>query len=123
MKVNELRTLLHMNGGKPSSKRKTRLVSELHELGFSCCPDVSSTTKDTHAIDIASERHLSYRQWMAVKICYLYPEFLVVSNSMTNGRSSLPQSEATLAAGDLEKIYGIVLKGFVTAKDWASTNE
>jgi hypothetical protein len=124
LKVNELSSLLRMNGGKPSSKRKAQLVSELRALGFSCYPNVSfsypHSNKDAQANDIESEHNLSYRQWMKMKLCYPYPEFLGVYDSVTNMRNVLPQSETTYAAGDLEKLYGIALKEFVTAKNSAS---
>lgn len=117
LKVNELRSLLRMTGGKPSSKRKTQLVAELHALGFSCYPDVTSSysqrTKDAQANGTESPQLLSYRQWMAVKLCYPYPEFLGVCNNVTNGRRSLAQSEATLAVGDLEELCGMAVKGLV----------
>jgi hypothetical protein len=113
-----------MNGGKPSSKRKAQLVSELRALGFSCYPNVSfsypHSTTDAQANDIESKHYLLYPQWMKMKLCYPYPEFLGVYNSVTNRQNLLPQSEATNAAGDLEKLYGIALKGFITAKNSAS---
>jgi hypothetical protein len=122
LKVNELRSLLRMTGGKPSSKRKAQLVAQLHAHGFSCYPDVSCSysqrTKDAQAGGTEkSQQLLSYRQWMAVKLCSPYPEFLGVFNNLTIGRLSLAQSEATLTAGNLEKLCGMVLKGFVKAKN------
>jgi hypothetical protein len=67
-----------------------------------------------------SEHYLSYPQWMKMKLCYTYPEFLGVYNSVMNRQNLLPQSEATNATGNLEKLYGIALKGFITAKNSAS---
>lgn len=107
MNVHELRILLRKNGGTPSVKRKAQLISELKTLG--CSPDKE---QDIHrentaqANDASGNSQISYRQWMAIKLCYAYPEFLgVYDTSVTRGRSSFAGDEGERPHSDTCNIF------------------
>jgi len=112
LKIGELRKLLRENGGVPASKRKSELISELHTLGFA--------RDSTTSIEYMQERNstmpprksesqtlLSYRRWMAMKLCTSYPQFVEFHDDVTRKAFGLG---GTKSAGDLEKLYGMALK-------------
>jgi hypothetical protein len=102
LKVGQLRRLLKDIGGTPGSKRKSQLISELHDFG--CTSEMKlNKTQD----DIDNRLLLSYSEWMSIKLSISYPQLLGHDSQSNATRSG---EFTTRTVGELEKWYGMTLK-------------
>jgi hypothetical protein len=89
-------------GGTPGSKRKSQLISELHDFG--CTSEMKlKKTQD----DIDNRLLLSYSEWMSIKLSISYPQLLGHDSQSNATRSG---EFTTRTVGELEKWYGMTLK-------------
>jgi hypothetical protein len=89
LKVGQLRKLLKDIGGTPGSKRKSKLISELHDFG---CTSEMKLNKNQDDID--NRLLLSYSEWMSIKLSISYPQLLghdSQSNTTPSGSYSSTQ--------------------------------
>jgi len=114
MKVEELRSLLKSMGGKPAMKRKHQLIDRILELGYA--DDDSTKSQDN------IKEMLSYKEWMASRLCCPtfngLPEHNHEFLKKLFYRSKRIQIMAdNLTVGELEKLYGMSLRGIMKAKE------
>ena len=80
LKIGTLRKLLKDNGGTPSSKRKSHLISELRALGFDAArssePNLRPHKRNDGSSHIDAQCFLSYPRWISMKLSTSYPLFL-----------------------------------------------
>ena len=67
--VGKLRKLLKNFGGTPGSKRKSQLISELYDFGYT---SEINMTKTREHIDV--HPCLSYSEWMSLRLSTSYPQ-------------------------------------------------